>query len=138
MFKACAKVVGWIWCFPLTLIGLVLAFLGGAWPYKLRPAGVIQFRDRFGLWEKFFSERHYYGLTIGAVSIFADDPTVLDNPIFLRHERQHTYQAFVLGILFPFFYFGAMLYEELRHDPDPYRDDWFEAQAYRDQADING
>jgi hypothetical protein len=133
--KRSLLVTGWLWAFPMTLLGLLVAFTGGAMPYRLRQAGVLQFVARRGVWRWFFDRFFVDAITFGAVTIFVE--ACQDSAPMIRHERQHTYQCFVLGPLFPVVYYGAGVLAAVCGGRF-YRDNALERQAYNIEWDVNG
>lgn len=128
-----AKRIGWIWAFPTTALGFLLFLLGGSKPYARRPAGVLEFKAG-GLWLMWMGYSGACAITIGAVCCVS--PTFLDDPVTIRHEREHTYQAFALGFLFIPVYYLLCLYPWMC-GRDPYRMNPLEIVAYQEQWDEN-
>lgn len=126
--------IGWIWALPTTAIGFLLFYLGGAKPYARRPAGVLEFKSG-GLWAMWMSYAGMAGITIGAVCCVT--PPFLDNLITIRHEREHTYQAFALGFLFIPVYYLLCLYGWICGRP-AYQANPLEVAAYSHQTEVDG
>ncbi len=127
------RAIGWIWAIPTTLLGLLLAIIGHTVFYKMRPGGVFQFVAIDGPWMWFFRRFGMAAITIGACTIFT--AANRDDPVMIRHERQHTYQAGWLGPLFVPAYYLLCLWALLRGG-NPYRDNPLEVQAYRVEMDL--
>jgi hypothetical protein len=87
-----------LWASPTTLVGLVLAFLLGAFPKRVIRGQVLQFEARWGFW-KWLNGRGFVATTFGNVSILS--PVYIYDLPTQRHEAVHTAQAYVWGPTFP-------------------------------------
>lgn len=121
--------LGFVWALPVTLGGVLLAFLLGARPlpacpwdgrafcfYMRRGSLAARLADRFG------ASAWTHGACI----------TYRDAAISLRleyHEQRHVTQALILGPLFPFAY-GACALLALACGGHWYRDNLLEIDAY--------
>lgn len=93
------QALGMLWASPTSLLGLILAILGGARPYTLRPAGAWWWVGAWGFWAWWYRPgSRWAAITFGNITIASEAYAV--DAIVVRHERQHTLQAWVLGPLF--------------------------------------
>ncbi len=113
--------IGYLWAFPVTLFGYLLAAVGGVdfWGTKdfvttfvVRPGLLMRAMDRYGIG----------GLTIGCVVFYREDWYVI-YPEIVNHELTHVRQAMFVGPLYPLVYGVAALFG---YDVNP-----FERQARR-------
>ena len=122
------KILGYIWAAPLSLLGLLVAYVGGA-RYRERQ-GALLFVARTGwplAW--FFRSFSVVAFTWGWVVVFRD-PRALQNGRTLRHEMEHVRQAGLYGPFFPIAY-GLASAWAAAHGQRPYADNFFEVQARR-------
>lgn len=116
-----------LWAGPVTLLGLLLAIIGGC-AYSHRSAhGAINFRAfNVGPWGWFF--RRWGACTIGAVIVWSPVVAPWLNPRLQRHEDEHVRQSLTWGPLFPVLYYGASMVALLRGGR-AYQDNHFEQLA---------
>lgn len=120
----------YLWALPNTLIGLILALINHLYGGKTALVhGVLEIHGRFTI---FFLKRFIplggrtLALTIGHVVLGMDQNTLERTR---DHERIHVRQSERFGIFFFPLYFIATLIAWLRGE-HPYRDNWFEKEAY--------
>lgn len=117
------KTLGFLWSLPLTLLGLLAAWLGRC-RYLGTTDGVIEFyAKQGGLAAWVFLRTGTVGASgiWGCVCIYADlDP----GPRTRAHERRHSAQAMVLGVLWPVVYLlggvYALITEPFKKSPFPW------------------
>src|SRR5690606_38440262 len=110
--KKLLHILGHIWCAPLTLVGLLVAYLGGGRFLTRDPDGVFYFLgDRFLL--KAFFSMGYAGFCIGGVIVF-NKAKHLANARLVKLEKRHFSQFQVLGLLMPLAYVLASLWALVR------------------------
>lgn len=133
--KRILLVLGYFWALPATLAGFVVAALGKADFVDSDDEWCFHFVAREGgaCW-KFFEAYGMAAFTVGAVIVYKIDG-YRRFPELVRHEREHFYQARRWGIfMMPAYYLHSLwLYFKGR---DPYRENWFEVQAYEREKDI--
>ena len=117
----------WLWLGPFTLLGLLVALLGGVRSVRVE-SGAMHFvaAPRWVLgW--FFRAFGVAAFTWGAVIIFANEwgPR---NTRLVRHEQAHVCQASTWGPVFPVAYMLASAWALVRGG-HVYRDNWFERAA---------
>ena len=120
------RALGYIWAAPLSLLGLLVAYVGGA-RYKANQ-GALLFVARTGwplAW--FFRTFSVIAFTWGWVVVFRD-PKALQNGRTLRHELEHVRQAGLYGPFFPAAYLLASAWAWI-HGRSAYADNHFEVQA---------
>ncbi|MGB0766883.1 MAG: hypothetical protein ACPGYV_04160 [Phycisphaeraceae bacterium] len=125
-------VLFYLWAGPNTLVGLAWALLarvtGGGWSLH---SGVV---EAYGGWASWLLRRMLFvkggalAITIGHV-VLSQTRAGLDAT--REHERVHVRQYERWGPLFLPAYYGAGLWQWLR-GRDPYRDNPFEVEAYRE------
>lgn len=119
-------VLRYIWAAPLSILGLLVAYVGGA-RYTTKK-GALLFVARTGwplAW--FFRTFGVLAFTWGWVVVFRDHKA-LGNGRTLRHEMEHVRQACAWGPLFPAAYILAGAWAAA-HGGHWYRDNVFEVQA---------
>jgi hypothetical protein len=102
------RLLGWLWCLPVTLIGLVVVAFARPRSVRFRwhghhgVRGVVEFT--VARWFK-----GYAAFTFGAVQWYVEGK---DPERHRRHEDVHTLQGFILGALNPLAYglMAAALY----------------------------
>ena len=117
----------YLWPFPLTLVGLLLALAvrlgGGKWSVR---AGVL---ESCGPTARLLLRLHpvkgLIAMALGHVVIARDDFCLSRTS---AHEREHVRQFERWGPLFPLLYGAEMAYRRLRRE-DPYADNRFERAA---------
>lgn len=120
------NVLGHFWCFPMTLVGVLVAYAGGGRFLTHDSDGVLYFEGSRGLLKRFF-DLGYGGFCIGGVIVFRH-PHYLANTRLVRHEKRHFRQFQVLGCLMPLAY-GAASLVALARGGEAYWDNWFEEDA---------
>lgn len=108
--KTLLHLLGFFWCLPVTLIGLVLMGIADL----MGEVGITYFRDDFQIvWDlkndgwvcrKVFLGRGWGGFSFGANVIVVDSDSQRWQRT-VRHEAQHGYQQYALGILYLPVYF---------------------------------
>lgn len=128
------RILGHLWAFPLTLVGLLVALLGwtrflrlegGAFLFVAKPGGLVDFLFRFT------GTQGGAGVLTGACIFVA--PAYAEDSVLVRHERRHVSQAFLFGPLLPLLYGLASLAAVVR-GLHPYRNNLFELDAYAAEA----
>lgn len=121
---------GHIWAFfPMNLVGLLLR-PGARW---VRVVGTAHMLVAGPILQRFF-RTGYRAITFGGFIYCKDEETARD-PVTEAHEKRHVLQQMVLGPLFPFLYYGAMLgLLVLRRDP--YLRNPFELDAMRAAGEV--
>lgn len=119
--------LGYVWALPNTLLGVaclpLVAVSGGRVRFQ---QGVMELYGGFAAWLLRTVGRGARAMALGHV-ILARDRAWLE---FTRdHEHVHVRQYTIWGPLFLPAYAGSSLLCLLRGQ-DPYRDNWFERQAY--------
>lgn len=128
------RVLGHIWCAPLTFVGLVyvLALWALRWytfhgvegdsiVWVLNPIAPAFFLKLWSGWG---------GHTVGAVIVMSTPPML--QPDVLVHEQRHTLQCMRLGIFQPIFYWLCMLAIVVAcPSSKPYLNNFFEEDARR-------
>lgn len=127
-------VLGFTWALPTSFLGLLVAILGGARPYALRPALCWHWVPWWGFWAWWYRPgSRWAAITLGHVSIFSDAQK--DDAACVRHERVHTKQAWVLGPIFlPIYCLMYLLEVRLVGEADAYRNIPLEVAAYKAQS----
>ncbi|MBY0587580.1 hypothetical protein K2X85_10405 [bacterium] len=130
------SVVGYLWAFPCTLIGLLIGLLGLATGGRAQLVeGVVEFWGGLIAWllRRVPLIGGAEAMTIGHVVL---GQTFISLELTRRHEHVHVRQYERWGILFFIIYFGLMpwLWWKGAH---PYFDHPFEVEAFReaDQTD---
>jgi hypothetical protein len=129
--------LGFVWTFPVTLLGLLFHF----GPFSLfgwyEFISIEDFRLVFYTTDKMPTWlanlwKHWAGHAFGALVVLNKDivPTVLFRTI-KSHEFAHVKQSFILGIFQPIIYGLAWLAIKLVGDGDPYLDNPFEIMSRR-------
>lgn len=119
--------VGYLWAFPVTALGLLLAMLFARLDsvdeeyvlhFVVQPGGPLAWYVR---------RFRITAFTLGAVVTYAgaDGPRQVR---LARHERAHVIQTLVLGPLFLPLYALSSLWQLVR-GRHPYHDNWFEVRA---------
>lgn len=132
--------LGWLWALPVTLLGALIALVTLSMPYTVRAPAVIFRAGPVLRWvfRKFAPNFQPAAMTYGGVMFtwFDLQDQALRNFLraehraLVRHEMVHVKQAMIFGPLFPVLYLGSMLVAWVQ-GKQPYRECWFEAQAYR-------
>lgn len=122
--------LGALWSGPTTLLGVLLAGLLGATPYRFIRGGVWQWRSRWGFW-RWLHASDFTATTFGLVTVVS--PALADDETTQKHEAVHTFQAFVCGPLFLPVY-GLLSLWALARGLDVYRGNPFEVAAYKRQS----
>jgi len=119
--------VGYVWAFPMTMLGLMPALLFARLD-SVDEEGILHFVAQPG-WPLAWTMSRFgiAAFTLGAVVTYggADGPRRVR---LVRHERAHVVQTLFLGPLFPPLYGLAALWQ-LARGRHPYRDNWFEVRA---------
>jgi hypothetical protein len=116
-----------LWASPTSLVGLVLAFLLGAFPKRIIRGQVLQFEARWGFW-KWLNGRGFVATTFANVSILS--PVYIYDLPTQRHEAVHTAQAYVWGPLFLPVYLAQWVAVGFKYGAIPW-----EQQAYARQSE---
>jgi hypothetical protein len=115
-----------LWMLPTSLLGLLLAVLGGARPYAVRPNGSWWWVGSHGIWGWFFTHEDRTATTIGGIVVVA--PRRKDSPNVIAHEAIHVKQGRRWGPLFVPAYFAIAAWLWL-HGKRPYEDHPWELAA---------
>lgn len=118
-----------LWAFPCTLVGLLLAWCGGA----KRAGGLFFVAPPRGPWAWFFA-RGFLAITFGEVVVF-QARYLLDSDALVAHELRHVAQYHRFGVFFPFLY-GLFSLVAWIMGGAPHRDNWFEIDAQRAARDV--
>ena len=121
----------YLWAFPATLVGLLLAALAlaGGGRARLRGGTLEVAGGALGRGLASLDPRwSFSAITFGHV-IYAIDPALLEG--CRAHERVHVRQYERWGMLFFPLYLGSSLLALARGE-DPYRDNRFEREAFRE------
>ena len=116
-------ILGHLWALPTSLLGLLLALVGGARPVRLDgPERAWVWHVSGGLLGWLFRSWSFRigAQTIGAVILVVPEC----DPRLLTHERCHVRQAFALGALYLPVYLVSWLAAGCS-----YADNWMEKQA---------
>jgi hypothetical protein len=116
-----------LWALPTSLVGVLLAVLGGATPYRLVQGELWQWRAQRGFWA-WLNRRSFIATTMGNVSIFS--PDWVDDTITQKHEAVHVAQAYRWGPLFLFVYLAQWALVGFEYSAIP-----LEQEAYSRQRD---
>lgn len=119
--------LGWLWCLPITALGVLACLVGGAKLRRVGRDGVLHFVAHKGITAAFFKRFGFIAFTWGACICFADESFSTDERL-LRHELRHVVQGMWLGPFHPIAYGLASLWAVLR-GRHAYRDNWFEVDA---------
>lgn len=125
------RLFGTLWALPTSLVGLLLAVLGGARPYALRPAWCWHWVPVWGFWKWWYRPfSPWAAITFGSVTILSNGWK--DDAVTIRHERVHTLQSWRWGPLFlPVYLFLFMRSGGYRSNP-------MEAAAYAAERTPDG
>lgn len=124
--KPILEAIGFIWCLPNTMIGVLLLYVAGG-PKNSERYGTIRFR--FQPKNMWYFPKKYAAMSWGVINTFRDWPPL---EIVKIHEDGHSWQGLILGPLQPIFYallsfLAAILYGKI------YKANWLEMGA-RDVA----
>jgi hypothetical protein len=125
-----ALLLGHFWALPLTVLGILAAYLGGAKFHCLGPLGTLVFVVRAagrGLCWRFFGTFSMAAYTWGACITLGSTRLIRD-AAFVRHECEHVKQAMHWGAFFPVAYILAGL-DALCIGRSFYADNYFERAA---------
>lgn len=131
---------GFFWTFPNTLVGILMAALGGRW--ALAPYGEVACAHRvsrfwpypravicengsllYELWRRL----HIVGASCGLVVVIRDPDSYTDRT--LKHESRHSAQSMIFGPLFGFVYVLAGLWAVIVRGQNFYYGNAFEVDA---------
>lgn len=112
-----ARVVGYAWAAPLTMVGLLLGAASGSMPHVHE--GALVFADAGGLAGSMLRWRGFKAATLGHAIVAIGQPSAT----LLRHELIHVRQAERFGPLFAPLYLAALVRYGYRRNP-------FERAAY--------
>lgn len=131
-----ARIAGFVWAAPLTLLGLIyvhvfvllrwykrLGVFGDALVWQLVPEKAPAWLDKAWL--------RWGGHTIGNVVVVKHDLTTDRGKLILRHEQEHVHQCMVLGVFQPILYALAYIGLMFCRYSHPYYDNPFEIDARR-------
>jgi hypothetical protein len=107
-----ALLLGHSWALPLTVLGIIAAYLGGARFCRIGVLGTLLFAvptASRGLCARFFRAFSMAAYTWGAC-IVLERASQVNDATLLVHETEHTRQAMYWGALFPLAYVCAGLY----------------------------
>jgi hypothetical protein len=137
------RTLQWLWAFPLTAVGLVIAallYVHSLFWKKNRHFSEVDIRKSailfivYGDVTRWLLARHPFGpmdaMAIGCC-VFACDEATLERT--LPHELVHVRQAMQWGIVFPLAYVVCSLWCYL-HGQCPYADNHFEIQARGEES----
>lgn len=129
--------LGFLWSLPTTLLGLALALVLGARPYKLRPAGSWWWVGGWGFWGWWYRPHSpWQALTLAHITIANKDWA--DDTVVIRHERSHLLDAHVWGPFFLGAYLCGWLNQLVTHGrANAYRSSPMEAKAYQYQKTMD-
>lgn len=122
-------ILGYIWAFPVTVLGWVWSHLGGVEGNPLiRPHGHrVYVATKGGLNYRWFTKYKFAGYTLGAITVVCSHEW-LKYRWLLEHEFRHTQQCFVFGIFdLPLYALSSLICWIKREDP--YWDNVFEKDA---------
>lgn len=124
-------VAGHLWAAPLSILGVLVALLGGARPVGIEGGALDLLAPGRGPLARFFRSTGVRAFTWGAAVVYRDRDC-LGHPELRRHERVHVRQCLLLGPLMPVAYAASSLWQ-LARGRHPYRDNWFEVRARGDE-----
>lgn len=119
------RFLGLIWCLPWSVLGLLVAAVGGGQLLRYSEWGVELSARPGWLIAKVFDWTGTCGATWGCVVFYAT-PAPAERTV--RHERRHILQAMVLGPLFPVVYLLCSVFAMLSGG-NAYRDNALEQDA---------
>jgi len=131
-----ARVAGYIWAAPLTLLGLIYVTLFTLLGWYKR---IGKFDDAL-VWQLVAEKSpewldkawlHWGGHTVGNVVVLKPDISSDRGKILLRHEQEHVHQCMVLGVFQPVLYTLAWVGLHFCRYAHPYYDNPFEIDARR-------
>jgi hypothetical protein len=122
--------LGYLWTLPNTVLGVLLAFLGGCRPVAFRHGALWFVAMKYSPW-RWWAAQGFAAITFGGVVIMATE-TVLALPEMVRHEMRHFWQFRILGPFYLPVYLGhgVWLYLTGRHG---YFDNFLEADANKQE-----
>ncbi len=118
--------LGYLWTLPNTLLGVLLAFLGGCRPVAFRHGTLWFVAMKYSPW-RWWAAQGFAAITFGGVVIMATE-TVLALPEMVRHEMRHFWQFRILGPFYLPVYLGHSLWL-LATAGDPYEMNFLEVDA---------
>src|SRR5271166_6968753 len=126
------RVVGYVWCSPLTLVGFILVSFFSL----LRWCKYVGKYDDALIWSvdhvrcpKWFGRTLHCGRAMGNVILSVIDINSDRGKIMLLHEQEHVHQAMTLGIFYPIMYGLAFLGLCFCRHAHPFYDHPFEVDA---------
>ena len=130
-------VFGWLWAFPLTVIGLPVWLcqrcFGGRRTAELRMTSVGWVLIAHGALLAALLKHHPFGkmhaVAVGCCVFAGDEDMLIAN---FPHELIHARQAQQWGIFFPIAYLASSAWQYW-HGHCAYSDNWFEKQANQGQ-----
>lgn len=108
--------VGFVWCLPLTLAGLVAGLWFRATDWKFRNGIFVIGVPRL--------HSNYVGMALGCCVLLTPRAT----PVTILHESRHVFDCLILGPIMPLAY-GLASAVAVIMGGDAYRDNWFEKRA---------
>jgi hypothetical protein len=136
MLATIKRILGFIWAFPITLVGLVyvIPFTLFGWYDELgaRDDALVWLvnEERSPVWLLNFWKK-WGGHCIGNVVVVRRDPETERGLMTLRHEQEHVRQCMTLGIFQPIAYGVAYLALMTCRYAHPYYDNPLEVDARR-------
>ena len=127
LMRLVLRLLGYLWCLPLTLAGLVVAVLGGAVYQFTRDGAMVWGTVPTSLLERwFFVPFRAAAFTWGGVIIVAYEEDFSSR--LIAHEHRHFQQAMVFGPLMPLVYLACSAWAWVR-GKRPYFDNALERDA---------
>lgn len=122
-------VLGQIWLSPITLLGFLLALVGGVTFREFdRNLGVFHYYvDSQGLIDLFLTKGRFAGFTVGSVVFFRTEPLTRSESL-VAHEHQHVRQGMVFGPFWTLVYCIASVISYCQ-GTGLYQGNWFEVNA---------
>ena len=90
--------IGKLWALPTTFIGLLLGFAG--WSIAPRKIKIKFAHNAICFYNHPFMRGRAIALTLGNVILFQKDNDFFMGTNIAEHEKQHTFQAEVLGVFY--------------------------------------
>jgi len=131
MIKKLAYALGFIWCLPLTIAGVIVALAVGC-KYSKREGWTFLFESSEWYNNFFFKPRRVWAYTWGATIIFAHKQPL--TPRVLKHEQVHFKQACIFGVFMLPLYGLSSLYNKLT-GKNAYWDNHFEVWARKEESE---
>ncbi len=126
-----ALFLGWLWALPVSIVGYIFAAGGGVDLWGTSDFTLTFIAKKDGLMFKWFERAGMGGLTVGTV-IFLRESWYVLHPEIMNHEGTHVRQTMLLGVLFPFAYYGSSLVVWMA-GKNIYEDNPFEVHARKSE-----